>query len=69
MTDKQDQWLTVKQVAAHLNLTEETVRRWIRAGEIPVLELPSRKAGHRIRQSDLDTFIAERYGPVGKLAA
>lgn len=63
------EWLTVEQVAKLLVVTEETIRRWIRAGEIPVLELPSRKAGYRIRRSDLDQFIAERYGPVEKAAA
>lgn len=68
MTDEQE-WLTVAQVAKLLVVTEETIRRWIRAGEIPVLELPSRKAGYRIRKSDLDRFIAQRYGPLEKAAA
>ncbi|MDQ3692614.1 MAG: helix-turn-helix domain-containing protein [Chloroflexota bacterium] len=68
MTDEQE-WLTVEQVAKLLVVTEETIRRWIRAGEIPVLELPSRKAGYRIRKSDLDRFIAQRYGPLEKAAA
>ncbi len=69
MTDEQDRWLTVAQVAEHLVVTEETVRKWIRAGELAVLDLGARRTGYRIRQSDLDAFIAERYGPVGKLAA
>jgi excisionase family DNA binding protein len=33
------QWLTVREVAEELQVTEETVRRWIRAGELEVLEL------------------------------
>ncbi|MDQ3692217.1 MAG: helix-turn-helix domain-containing protein [Chloroflexota bacterium] len=69
MADRQEQWMTVEQVAAFLSLKEETVRRWIRSGEIPVLDLPSRRAGYRIRRSDLDRFIAKRYGPVEKAAA
>ena len=62
------EWLTVAQVAERLQLHEETVRRWIRDGQIPVLDL-GKKAGYRIRPADLDTFITGRYGPVGKDAA
>ena len=69
MTDDQDPWLTVEQVAAHLTVTEETVRKWIRVGDLPVLDLGTRRAGYRIRKSDLDRFIAQRYGPVEKVAA
>ncbi len=69
MAEQHDPWLTVEQVAKHLVVTEETVRRWIRTGELPVLALPSRRAGYRIRQSDLDAFISQRYGPREKAAA
>jgi excisionase family DNA binding protein len=62
------EWLTVAQVAERLQLHEETIRRWIRDGQFPVLNL-GKKAGYRIRPADLDAFIAERYGPVGKDAA
>ena len=68
MADEQE-WLTDEQVASHLAVAQETVRRWIRAGELAVLDLGARRAGYRIRRSDLDAFIAARYGPVGKLAA
>ena len=61
-------WLTVAQVAERLQLHEETIRRWIRDGHFPVLDL-GKKAGYRIRPADLDAFIAERYGLVGKDAA
>ncbi len=69
MTDEHDPWLTVEQVASHLAVAEETVRRWIRAGDLAVLDLGTRRAGYRIRRSDLDAFIAERYGPLEKAAA
>ena len=62
------EWLTVAQVAALLQVHEETVRRWIREGQLPVLDL-GKKAGYRVRPTDLDAFLAERYGPVGKDAA
>jgi excisionase family DNA binding protein len=61
-------WLTVAQVAERLQVHEETVRRWIRDDQIPVLNL-GKKAGYRVRPADLDTFIAGRYGTVGKDAA
>lgn len=65
----QERWLTVEQVSALFQITPETVRRWIRAGELPVLDFGGPKAGYRIKQSDLDAFIAERYGSLGKEAA
>lgn len=65
----EDQWLTVEQVAALIQVAHETVRRWIRSGELPVLDLGGPKTGYRIRRADLDAFLAARYGPVGKDAA
>jgi excisionase family DNA binding protein len=62
-------WMTVRDVADYLKVHEETVRRWIRDGELPVLDLGGQKTGYRIRRDALDRFIAERYGPVGKDAA
>ncbi len=64
-----EEWLTVPQVAERLGVSEETVRRWIRAGELPVLDLGGPKAGYRIREADLEEFLQGRYGRVGKLAA
>ena len=70
MSDPSDpvEWWTVQQVAALLQVHEETVRRWVRERGLPVLDL-GLKAGYRIRRTDLDAYIAERYGPVGKDAA
>lgn len=59
-------WLTTAEVAERLRVTEDTVRRWIRNGDLPVLNLGGFRAGHRIRDADLEAFIAERYGPRGK---
>lgn len=61
-------WMTVQQVAALLQVHEETVRRWVRDGALPVLDL-GKKAGYRIKPEDLDAFIGERYGQTGKDAA
>ena len=67
--EEQEHWLTVEQVATLFQLNQETVRRWIRSGELAVLDLGGSKAGYRIKRSDLDAFIAQRYGPLGKDAA
>ncbi len=63
------EWLTVQDVAELFKVNEETVRRWIRGGELAVLDLGGPRAGYRIRRDELDRFIRERYGPVGKDAA
>ncbi len=61
-------WLTVAQIAERLQISQETVRRWIRDGQLPVLELGGFKAGYRIREDDLAAFIDERYGPLKSAA-
>lgn len=69
MSERNEQeWRTVAQVAELFQVHEETVRRWIRDGQLPVLDL-GKKAGYRLRPADLDAFIAARYGPLGKDAA
>ncbi len=67
--DTQREWLTVDEVADLFRVNIETVRRWIRAGELPVLDLGGPRVGYRVRRADLDDFIAKRYGPLGKAAA
>lgn len=54
-------WLTIKDVADILRVKEETVRRWIRRGELPIIDLGSSRAGYRVHPTDLDYFIHERY--------
>jgi len=62
----QAEWMTVDEVAEHFRVSVETVRRWIRAGALPVLDLGGPKMGYRIRRSDLAAFAERRYGPLGK---
>ena len=69
MADTPIEWLTVSQVAEYLQVTEETVRRWIRRGDLPVLDLGGPRAGYRIRRDDLEAFTEQRYGAMGKIAA
>ena len=68
---EQDRYLTVEQVAERLQVHEETVRRWIRGGQLRG-NLINRRAGWRVRQSDLERFLAGDRGEgmtEGKLAA
>ncbi len=60
------QWLTVQDVAELLQVRIETVRRWVRRGELPVLELGGPRSVYRIRPDDLDSFVWQRYGALGE---
>lgn len=64
MTDK---LLTVPEVAEQLSVTEETVRRWLRSGQLAGVLL-SRRAGWRIRQVSVDQLL-EAFALEGKLVA
>lgn len=49
---------SVKQVASMLDANEETVRRWVRSGLLKA-DLSSKKDGFKIKDIDLDVFIAK----------
>jgi excisionase family DNA binding protein len=53
------QYLTVEQAAKLLNVHEETVRRWIRAGVLPASKLVSNQAGYRIAETDIERLLRE----------
>ena len=57
MTD--EEYLTVSQVSEMLQVHPESVTRWIRHGELPGYLL-SRRAGYRIRSSDLQHFVRSK---------
>ena len=57
----QQEWLTVIEVAKIFQIHEETVRRWIRSGDLPAFDVGGPRAGYRIRRDDLDAFVAARY--------
>jgi len=56
----QEHWLTVEDVAQRLDVTEETVRRLLRRGELPGMQI-SRRSGWRVRVQDVDDFIRSRF--------
>jgi len=49
-----EQYQTVKEVAELLKVSEATVRRWIRDGELRAIEIGK---GWRIADSDLEAFL------------
>lgn len=52
-------WYTVADVVEMLQLHEQTVRRWIRDGELPAYSL-GRRSGYRISGEDLAEFLERR---------
>jgi excisionase family DNA binding protein len=58
----QEEWLTVDEIADRLKVHGNTVRLWIRSGELSAVNLGG--SGYRVARSDLDRFLEAR-----KLAA
>lgn len=56
-----EELLTAQDVADRLRVTVETVRRWLRDGDLVGVQLGDR-AGYRIRRSELERFLAAREG-------
>lgn len=54
-----EQLLTVADIAGHIGAHEQTVRLWIKRGELKASKHGSR-IGYRIKQSDYDMFLARR---------
>ncbi len=52
-------WYTVQDVVQELQVHEQTVRRWIKSGELPAYALGDR-AGYRVAREDLDAFMGRR---------
>ena len=51
--------LTVDEVSRRLGVHMDTIRRWIRRGELPAISLGG-STGYRIAKTDLDHFIQVR---------
>ena len=63
----EDRWLTVVQIAQRLQVHQETVRRWLRDGRLQGRNFGG-KSGYRVREKDLDAFMA-REPDQSKIAA
>jgi|TARA_Y100000310_G_C20377649_1_gene666494 excisionase family DNA binding protein len=55
----EENWLTVSEIATMLSVDAETVRRWLRDGELRGVIL-GRRAGYRVSERDLDAFLESR---------
>jgi excisionase family DNA binding protein len=56
-----DEMLTVEDVATELRVHPETVRQWIRDGELIAIDISKE---YRILRSDLNAFLSARRGRV-----
>jgi len=52
-------WYTVQQIANHLEVHEQTVRRWIKEGALRAYAFGDR-AGYRVSAEDLAAFMDRR---------
>lgn len=65
----EDRWYTVAEIAAMLKIHEQTVRRWLREGDLRGYTFGG-KSGYRVRARDLEAFLeSRRQEPEGKDAA
>jgi excisionase family DNA binding protein len=55
---EQERWLTVEETAERLSVHEQTVRRWLRAGQLSGTSI-NRRAGWRIPESEIHRFLSE----------
>lgn len=56
--------LTVSEIAQRLKVSPETIRRWLRSGQLHGVHLSDR-AGWRVPASEIDRFLAQRAGQHG----
>jgi len=52
----EERWYTVADIVEKLRVHEQTVRRWLREGDLRGYNFGG-KSGYRIRASDLEAFI------------
>lgn len=56
-----ERWLTVAEIAERLQVSEVTVRRWLREGTLHGRQLGGR-AGWRVAEAELERFMQARDG-------
>jgi excisionase family DNA binding protein len=59
LRDRDDQLLTVADIAGHIGVHEQTVRGWSHRGELKASNFGTR-IGWRIRRADDDDFLRRR---------
>jgi len=63
-----NRWYTVQDIVDMLGVHEQTVRRWVKSGELAGLLL-SNKSGYRVQGEALQAFLDDRTAQTGKAAA
>jgi excisionase family DNA binding protein len=58
---ERERWLTVAEIAERLQVSEVTVRRWLREGALHGRQLGGR-AGWRVAEAELERFMQARAG-------
>lgn len=53
-----DRWLKVTEIAERLQVHVETVRRWLRSGDLKGRDFGGR-TGYRVREVDLQAFLSQ----------
>ena len=51
------EWLTLKEAAEALRVSEFTIRRWLQRGLIRGVKLPTARAGWRIPKSEIERLL------------
>lgn len=62
--DREDTWLSISQAAAVIGVNPRTVRRYIKAGRLPVSRVTTQVV--RIRLADIERFMQKGIKPVDK---
>lgn len=58
MTIQNDSFFTVEELALHIKVHQETIRRWIRDGKLPAMRLgEGPTARYRISEKDAIAFL------------
>ncbi len=58
-----ERWLTVEEISHRLQIHPQTVRRWLRTGELHGVLMGDR-AGYRVHPDDIQAFLRSRgYSP------
>jgi excisionase family DNA binding protein len=57
----EERWLTVEEIAKQMKVTDQTVRRWLKSGELVGTNFGGR-TGYRIREADANAFLERRTG-------
>jgi excisionase family DNA binding protein len=60
MSVADEEYMTVQEVAALLKMNPESVRRWLRQGDLTGYLPGGDRGGYRVARSDLNEFMRQR---------